>query len=79
MENELECAIENNLSKEEILFLYLNHIYLADGTYGVEMASQNYFGKSAIEINIGEEGICRFEVESLNDLPNNVYVYFIDK
>ena len=53
----LAHEIENNLSKEEILFLYLNHIYLADGTYGVEMASQNYFGKSAIEINIAEAAL----------------------
>ncbi|MGB2691415.1 MAG: transglycosylase domain-containing protein, partial [Thermodesulfobacteriota bacterium] len=53
----LAHKIENNLSKEEILFLYLNHIYLADGTYGVEMASQNYFGKSAKDINIAEAAL----------------------
>ncbi len=53
----LAHEIENNLTKEEILFLYLNHIYLADGTYGVEMASQNYFGKPAKEINIAEAAL----------------------
>ena len=53
----LAHRIENNLSKEEILFLYLNHIYLADGTYGVETASQNYFGKSAKDINIAEAAL----------------------
>lgn len=53
----LAHKIENNLSKEEILFLYLNHIYLADGTYGVEMASQNFFGKSAKDINIAEAAL----------------------
>ncbi len=53
----LAHKIENNLSKEEILFLYLNHIYLADGTYGVEMASQNYFDKSAKDINIAEAAL----------------------
>lgn len=53
----LAHKIENNLSKEEILFLYLNHIYLADGTYGVEMASQNYYGKSAKDINIAEAAL----------------------
>ena len=53
----LAHKIETNLSKEEILFLYLNHIYLADGTYGVEMASQNYFGKSAKDINIAEAAL----------------------
>lgn len=50
----LAHRIENNLSKEEILYLYLNHIYLADGTYGIEAASRNYFGKSARDINIAE-------------------------
>lgn len=53
----LAHRIENNLSKEEILFLYLNHIYLGDGTYGVEEASQNYFGKSAKDINIAEAAL----------------------
>jgi len=53
----LAHKIENNLSKEEILFLYLNHIYLADGTYGVETASENYFGKSAKDINIAEAAL----------------------
>ncbi len=50
----LSHRIEKNLSKDEILYLYLNHIYLADGVYGVEMASRNYFGKSVREINIAE-------------------------
>ena len=50
----LSYRIERNLSKDEILYLYLNHIYLADGVYGVEMASRNYFGKSVTDINIAE-------------------------
>jgi penicillin-binding protein 1A len=50
----LAYRMENNLSKEEIFYIYLNHIYLADGTYGVEAASNNYFGKSARDINIAE-------------------------
>lgn len=50
----LSYRIERNLSKDEILYLYLNHIYLADGVYGVEMASRNYFGKSVKDINIAE-------------------------
>lgn len=53
----LAHRIENNLSKEEILYLYLNHIYLADGTYGIESASRNYFGKSARDINIAEAAL----------------------
>lgn len=53
----LAHRIENNLSKEEILYLYLNHIYLADGTYGVEAASWNYFGKSARDLTLGEAAV----------------------
>ena len=39
--------IESNLSKTEILELYLNSIYLGRGAWGVEMAARGYFGKSA--------------------------------
>lgn len=53
----LAHRIENNLSKEEILYLYLNHIYLADGTYGIEAASMNYFGKSAGDIDLAEAAL----------------------
>lgn len=53
----LAHRIENNLSKEEILYLYLNHIYLADGTYGIEYASRNYFGKRAKDINLAEAAL----------------------
>jgi penicillin-binding protein 1A len=41
----LAFRIEKKLTKEEILFLYLNQIYLGDGAYGVEAASRAYFGK----------------------------------
>jgi len=41
----LAYRMENNLSKEEIFYIYLNHIYLAGGNYGVEAASLNYSHK----------------------------------
>jgi penicillin-binding protein 1A len=50
----LAYRMEKNLSKEEILYIYLNHIYLGDGTYGIEAASKNYFSKSARDLNIAE-------------------------
>jgi penicillin-binding protein 1A len=50
----LAYKIDKYLTKEEILNLYLNHIYLGHGTYGVEAASQGYFGKSARYINLAE-------------------------
>lgn len=46
--------IEPNYTKEEILEFYVNSYYLGDGAYGVEQASQNYFGKSVSDINISE-------------------------
>ncbi|HEX8851665.1 MAG TPA: transglycosylase domain-containing protein, partial [Gemmatimonadaceae bacterium] len=39
-------AIEARYSKDKILELYLNQIYLGNGAYGVETAAQRYFGKS---------------------------------
>ncbi len=53
----LAYKIDTYLSKEEILHLYLNHIYLGHGTYGVEAASSAYFGKSARYITLPEAAI----------------------
>ncbi len=50
----LAYRMEKNLSKEEILYIYFNHIYFGDGAYGIEAASRTYFGKSATEINVAE-------------------------
>ncbi len=47
-------AIEAKYSKDRILELYLNQIYLGNGAYGVETASQQYFGKSARDLNLAE-------------------------
>jgi penicillin-binding protein 1A len=50
----LSLQIEKEFSKEKILFLYLNQIYLGQGAYGVEAAARTYFGKSASELNLAE-------------------------
>ena len=50
----LAYRIDKKFTKDEILFLYLNQIYLGHGAYGVEAASENYFGKSAYELNLAE-------------------------
>ncbi len=50
----LAYRIEKYLSKDEILFIYLNQIYLGHGMYGVEMASQRYFGKKTRDLNLAE-------------------------
>ena len=50
----LAYRIDKAFSKQEILYLYLNQIYLGHAAYGVEAASENYFGKSAKELNLAE-------------------------
>ena len=46
--------IERTMSKQEILELYLNSIYLGRGAWGVEMAAQGYFGKSVGRLTTAE-------------------------
>ena len=46
--------IESRYSKDKILELYLNQINLGNGAYGVETASQRYFGKSVHDLNLAE-------------------------
>lgn len=50
----LANKIENFLSKEEILEMYLNEIYLGRGVYGIAAASEVYFNKSLDDLNIEE-------------------------
>ena len=49
--------IERALSKERILELYLNQIYLGSGAYGIAAASLEYFDKSIRDINYSEAAL----------------------
>jgi len=53
----LAYKIEKYLTKDEILFLYLNQIYLGHGAYGVAAAAESYFGKTVEELNIAESAV----------------------
>ncbi len=53
----LAHRIESRLTKEEILYLYLNQIYLGNGAYGVQAASEIYFGKDVSELTIAEAAL----------------------
>ncbi|MDE3052526.1 MAG: PBP1A family penicillin-binding protein, partial [Gemmatimonadota bacterium] len=53
-EVKVALAIERKYSKDRILELYLNQIYLGSGAHGVETASQRYFGKSVRDLNLAE-------------------------
>src|SRR6185312_3107645 len=48
------AGLEKSLSKEQILQLYLNRIYLGSGAYGVDGAAHVYFGKSAKDLTLAE-------------------------
>lgn len=54
LEARVARQIERTFSKEKILELYLNHIYLGSGAYGVEAAALTYFGKPASELTLTE-------------------------
>lgn len=49
--------LEQQYTKDEILEMYLNQIYFGHGAYGVEVAAQTYYGKSAKELNLAESAI----------------------
>ena len=53
----LAFRIERSLSKERILELYLNQIYLGQGSYGIAAASLEYFDKSIDELNYEEAAL----------------------
>src|SRR5690242_9481262 len=63
----LALRIEKAFSKDRILELYLNQIYLGSGNYGVATAALNYFNKSLDELTIGEAAY----LAALPKAPNN--------
>jgi penicillin-binding protein 1A len=59
--------IERVFSKQQILELYLNQIYLANGYYGVEAAARGYFGRSAMELSLPQAAL----LAALPKAPSN--------
>jgi penicillin-binding protein 1A len=53
----LALWLEHKFSKEQILTIYLNRVYLGAGTYGVEAAAEKYFGKSARHVSLYEAAV----------------------
>jgi len=64
----LARRLEKELTKEEILELYLNKIYFGHGAYGAQMAAKTYFGKNIWEVNQAEAAL-------LAGLPKSPMVY----
>jgi penicillin-binding protein 1A len=66
IEAALAYRIETELTKEEILEAYMNRIYFGSGYYGVETASQAYFGKPASLMNLPEAAMLAGLIRSPN-------------
>lgn len=67
----LAVRIERTYSKDKILELYLNEIYLGIGSYGVAAAGLNYFGKELEQLNIEEVAY----LAALPKAPNNYHPF----
>jgi penicillin-binding protein 1A len=53
-ESVLSIRLEQIFRKDQILEMYLNQVYWGHNNYGVETASQSYFGKHAVDLNLAE-------------------------
>lgn len=53
----LSLQVERVFTKHEILYLYLNQIYLGQGAYGVQAAADTYFGKTVEELTLAESAL----------------------
>ena len=72
-EIKLTKELEKRYSKEKILELYLNNIYFGNGCYGIENASNHYFGKSASNLSLSESAALAGSINapSVYDIENN--------
>src|SRR3954468_19258093 len=64
----LAFRIEKRLSKDQILAIYLNHVYLGHGAYGIAAASSAYFGKSVADLTVAEAAM----LAAMPKAPGNV-------
>ena len=53
----IACRLEKTIPKDQILEMYLNNVYLGEGAYGVEAASEIYFNKKVEELNLSESAL----------------------
>ncbi|MCZ8187272.1 MAG: PBP1A family penicillin-binding protein [Beijerinckiaceae bacterium] len=67
----LALWLERNYTKDQILELYMNRVYFGAGAYGIEAASQKFFGKSARAVTLGEAAVLAGLVQSPSRLAPN--------
>ncbi|HEV7960457.1 MAG TPA: PBP1A family penicillin-binding protein [Rhizomicrobium sp.] len=60
----LALYLESHYSKDQILTLYLNRVYFGAGTYGIEAASEKFFGKHANELSLTEAAMLAGSVKA---------------
>ena len=60
----LALYLESHYSKDQILTLYLNRVYFGAGTYGIEAASEKFFGKHANEMSLTEAAMLAGSVKA---------------
>ena len=60
----LAAYLENLYTKNEILEMYLNKVYLGDGLYGVEAAARGYLGKSSSDLEVDEAALLAGLIQS---------------
>src|SRR5216684_7348223 len=66
LEAMVALRVERDFTKQQILELYINRIYFGSGCYGVETASQAYFGKNASTLNLSEAALLAGLIRSPN-------------
>src|SRR6266403_154783 len=66
LEAMVALRVERQFTKQQILELYVNRIYFGTGCYGVETASQLYFGKNASKLNLSEAALLAGLIRSPN-------------
>lgn len=69
----ISLEIEKKFTKNEILEMYLNQIFLGSGSFGVEAAARTYFGKPVSDLNLGEAAV----IAGLPQAPS-IYSPFVD-
>ncbi len=67
----LAYRLENHLTKDEILTIYMNQIFLGAGAYGVEAAARDYFAKNASELTLAQSAL----IAALPKAPSRLNPY----
>lgn len=68
----LALDMEKRLSKDQIISMYANQIYLGQGAYGVEAASRLYFGRPVIDLNLHEAAMLAGMIQNPERMHNPI-------